>query len=850
MRLKAIQFRLLTLLPLFVVGEAAAHAETDKGDVAAGSVSQGTSPPGVVALREEPDEIVVTADRRGEAAVASESEFNEDEIASHGADSIQDLMVRLAPFIGNDGEEPVVLINGKPVGFDRSILFYPPEALERLAVLKPEAAAHYGERPGQRVVNLVLKKNFSTWDADTGINFATAGGRYGGSFSVRRTAINGDIRWNVQAGAGGDSALFKSARRIPAREGVFDSVGFIAAPGGGEIDPALSLAVGRPVLVAAIPPGTRTETAILDDFVATANMVHAVDPNRFETLQPSQRNASMIIGITRPFGRFSASLNLNAGRNSSDGLRGLPMASVILPAGHPSSPFAEDVLLTRPLADERPLRTGNDATSAGASLSINGAIGGWQTSVGISYSRNWTNNLLEAGIDTVRAQALIDAADPRFNPFGVWDDSLLIATRSRTNSENLGARLNVRKTVAELPAGPVVWTFTALAGSNRTEGLRYDAAGALVGTSRILRRHSNGQMTIAVPISRRAAEEASLLGNLSAEISAAIQAMTRSSPQKRFGGNLSWSPSPVVQFRASIDYVETVPSFEQLDAPFLATINRIFDYVRQEVAEPVWITGGNPDLRRGRQQALSIAASVRPLGNESFAINMAYRQSVAKGGVAAFPELTPVIEAAFPERVTRDGEGRLVSVDARAINIARDTNSDLSTGVALRLGQTRPGGQGKAPADPLQFSVSLNHRWRLKDELQTHPGLPVIDQLAGSGQSRHNVSLQVTAGKRGIGATINGNWSSPAKVANGDERFRFKPPMLYNLSLFVEPDRLSGGAKKRSLFKDLKLSLDVQNLFNGYRRVTLEDGSVPQGYSRDEIDPLGRTVRLTVRKKF
>ncbi|MDV3456177.1 sigma-70 family RNA polymerase sigma factor [Sphingomonas sp. HF-S4] len=49
---------------------------------------------------------------------------------------------------------------------------------------------------------------------------------------------------------------------------------------------------------------------------------------------------------------------------------------------------------------------------------------------------------------------------------------------------------------------------------------------------------------------------------------------------------------------------------------------------------------------------------------------------------------------------------------------------------------------------------------------------------------------------------------------------------------------------------NLKLSLDLRNLFDSYRRVALRDGSVPLGYRRDEIDPLGRTLRLTVRKRF
>src|SRR3546814_4430861 len=80
---------------------ASAYAEPVKGDVAAGTVSQGTAPPGVfsrlsdspdpITSSGETDEIVVTAERYGEAKVAAESEFDEAEIASHGADDIQDL---------------------------------------------------------------------------------------------------------------------------------------------------------------------------------------------------------------------------------------------------------------------------------------------------------------------------------------------------------------------------------------------------------------------------------------------------------------------------------------------------------------------------------------------------------------------------------------------------------------------------------------------------------------------------------------------------------------------------------------------------------------------------------------
>lgn len=793
-------------------------------------------------------EIVVTAGRRGEAKVAAETEFSEEEIASHGADDIDDLMKRLGPFI-DEGKETVILINGKPVGFDRSILSYPAEALERLAVLKPEAAALYGESADKRVVNLVLKKNFSMLNVDAGANFATAGGQYGGNLSAGRSTISGDTRWNLQARISRDSGLSKDARNIPRPAGRFDSIGFISAINGDEIDPALSGAAGKLVTVAAIPMGAMSGKPDLLDFVDTANEQHDVDPNAFDTFQPSRRNMSLNIGVARPLGTFTASLNLNANRSNGAALRGLPMASVVIPVGSPWSPFVDDVMLTRPFAGDRPLRTENGSKSLGGSLTLNGAIGPWQISLGADYSRNWSNSLFETGIDVTRVQQLIDAGTEDFNPYGIWDDSLLLARRNRTSSESLSGRVQVQKNIVDLPAGPISSSFSITASRNRSESRRSDNRGAAAEINKSTQGQVNGQLSLSIPISREGDAEIGPLGDLSVDLSMSAQTVSKNPLQKLFNGGVNWSPLSMVQLRASLDYSEISPSFELLHGPVVTTTNRIFDYARGEVAEPVWITGGNPDLGGGSRQGLSIDATVRPFDSQVLSLNFTYRQSVSKGAISSLPELTPVIEAAFSERVTRDADGRLIAVDARPINLARETDAGLSSGIALRL----PGGSGEGKptsANPLQFSVSLNHSMQLKSELQTRSGVPVIDRLVDSGQSRHSLSLQMTVGKRGIGASVNGSWSSPASVPNAEGRFRFKPPMLFNASMFFEPERLFGNVEKGALLNDLKLSFDVQNLFNGYRRVRLDDGSIPAGYSRSEIDPLGRTVRMTVRKRF
>lgn len=806
------------------------------------------------------DEIVVTAGRYGEARVAAESEFSEDEVSTFGADDIQDLLGRLSPFIDPGGGEPVILINGQPAGFDTSILSFPAEALDRVAVLAPEAAAEYGHPAGKRVVNLVLKKRFSSLHADAGLSWATEGGQYGGRLSAGRVAISGASRWNVQARVSADSALNKSARNIPREMGVFDRVGYISNADGGEIDPALSLAAGETVTHAAIPPEAQAGAPTLEDFAAAANRQHPADPNDYETLRPSRRTVSLNAGVTRPLGEFSASLSINATNSESRGRRGLPMTALLIPADSPWSPFESDILLTRPFAGERALRNENNSKSLGVSLTLSGRVVGWQANFSARYGRNWSNSLLEQGVDTGRIQALINANDPAFNPYGPWDERYLLRSRDRSRGENIGARLSVSRQVINLPAGPMTTNLSLNASRNQTRSRRHDSLRGPASPHSTARERADGQITLNLPLSRREEGERNLLGNLSLNLSMSGETASNSRFQKRYGGGVNWSPVSILELRGSFEHVELHPSFEQLDDPIITSVNRLYDYSRQEMAEPVWITGGNPDLERGSAQSLSVDAMVRPFNTQELTLNIGYRQRVAKGGVAAFPELMPAIEAAFPERVTRDAEGRLIAVDARAINMARDTDATLTSGIVLRWQPEQKAGTGgkkntvRIRSDnPVVVTASLNHNMRLKSELFTRPGVVPIDRLGpDSGQPRHTASLQATIGKRGLGASLNANWIGPARLRGttpaGD--FHFKPSILYSLSIHVEPRHILNSLGDQGWVRHLRISLDVQNLLNGYRRVTFSDGSTPPGYNRDEIDPLGRTIRLGIRKRF
>jgi hypothetical protein len=153
-------------------------------------------------------------------------------------------------------------------------------------------------------------------------------------------------------------------------------------------------------------------------------------------------------------------------------------------------------------------------------------------------------------------------------------------------------------------------------------------------------------------------------------------------------------------------------------------------------------------------------------------------------------------------------------------------------------------------SDPPQLNLALGYRLRLRSETLIRRGLPVINQLDASQASRHAIDIRVGMGKRAFGGSLSSSWNSPAHVPGSAGAFRLAPPLTFNLSSFADLSRLLRAPQRNKWAAGTRVSLDIQNLFQSYRRITLPDGSIPAGYSRDEADPLGRTVRLTLRKQF
>jgi len=778
---------------------------------AAADQSRPISPPHIAEPRQE-DEVVITARRWGQADMPSETELDEAQIAARGARSIGELIGDIAPLIDGSGGEPAILVNGRRIGSPAEIRGYPPEALARVAILPPQAAARYGYPAGQRVVNLELKRTYASWHVEAGLAAPTAGGRRSAQLSARRTAIDGDTRWNGQIALSDDTALLKSARRIPVRDDVLALLPTLQDGGGA-----------------------------------------TVDPDRFESVAGASRSVTTNLGLTRPVGSFSASLNLNASSNRATQLLGLPVGSIILPPGSPWVPAGGGPVTTSRLLANGALESRQRSESFSLSASLSGLIQGWQASFFILYSHSRSSNVYDRGYDVGAVQQRVDGGDPDFDPYGPWPATPLRSDRSRARIDTLSASLNASRSVLKLPAGDVDTSVTINATRNRS---RVDSLMGASGVGQLDRYgldQLDGRWALTIPVASRALKSLAPLGDLTFDLSGEAATATRSRMRRKWNAGIRWVPLSFLDVRASIGRENVEPSFEQLHGPRVEIVTRLFDFARQEYVQPIRVFGGNPELEGGNIETLSANAMIRPFTSNLATLNVGYRRQVSRGGIWPFPALTPEVEAAFPDRIRRDPEGRLLSIDARPINISHDRTESFTSGLTLQY--TEKPKAGSPPVGglrPWTFSLTINHNWQLASETVIRPGLPLLDRLRNNGLPRHNVALNLVAGRPGMGATLNGNWNSAAHVRSaGATAFRYASTALFNFSMFADLDQwLKGESGDKNWASGLRISLDVQNVLNGYRKVSVRHGSAARDYARDEVDPLGRTIRLSLQKQF
>ncbi len=775
------------------------------------------------AQREEEasEEIIVTGQRERGAVVSDikpEVRLTGGDVRALGVSNIAELLREIAAQTGSDrgtGGAPVVLINGLRITSFAEIRDLPTEAIARLDVFPEELALKFGYRADQKVVNIVLRRRFKALTTELEPTFSTQGGRQSGKGQANLLRIGSTGRTALDAQYQHDTPLLQSERNI------------------------------APVIGA-----------------------DGIDQRPYRTLLPRADSFALNGTVVRPLSdKISFTLNGRLQYNSSQSSLGAFLAA---------GAMTPSVLLRN-----------SDLLAGHFGFGLNGALGAWQWNFASNY-------------DVSSGLTLTDRGRP-------------VRDRARTVTQDSDNQLIISGSPFKGPAGPISASFKAgyeiihLKGQSIRSGAvsdqavsRRDASGQASFDIPLASRKTG----FLRPLGNVSANLNFALDNLSdfGTLTTLGYGLTWSpiAPLELIASVTDQDGAPSPQ---QLGNPQTVTPNVQ-----------IFDFTRGTNAIISRIDGGNPALIADNRNVFKLGLTFKPIKTVDLSLIANYTNIRTRNLIASFPTPTPALEAAFPDRFVRDAAGQLISIDSRPVNFASATREQLRWGISFskRLGPAPPpgsfdalraqnggggrssdgsadrargegsgqgggqgggqgagqgagqgGGRGFGGGRSPRVQFALYHVWRFKDSLLIRDGVPKLDLLNGSaignggGQPRHEVEVQAGFAKNGLGVRFNGMWQSGTIVRGGPSPLggtagdlSFSSTATVGLRLFADLGQQKTLANAHPWVKGLRISVSVDNLFNSRLSVRDANGLTPVNYQPDFLDPLGRTIRITVRKIF
>ena len=141
--------------------------------------------------------------------------------------------------------------------------------------------------------------------------------------------------------------------------------------------------------------------------------------------------------------------------------------------------------------------------------------------------------------------------------------------------------------------------------------------------------------------------------------------------------------------------------------------------------------------------------------------------------------------------------------------------------------------------------------------MKIRPGLPKLDYLGGDalgrtgGRPRHEIEGQAGYFNNGLGARLSANFRTGARIDSAPAgTLRFSPLATLDLRLFANLGQRFELVSKYPALRGTSVRLEIENLFDAKSKVRNTLGEVPLSYQGDLLEPLGRTVGISLRKLF
>lgn len=800
---------------------------------------------------------VVVVGKRGSAVtdIAPLAEFDADAVAATGATTVPELLQAIRGATqGADGAEPIFLLNAQRISGFNEIGSLPPEAIEKVEVLPEQAALKFGFPPNRRVVNFITKARFRQFELKGSAGTTTEWGSATEKANLAMTRLRDGRRLTLGLEYRHTDPLLQSDRDIaPDPDVAFDAIGNVTAAHGGEIDPALSAAAGRPVTIAPVPAAP-AERNTLAGYAAGANRPRLFDQGPYRTLVPRNDaiKAEAVIA-DRISETVSGSLSLSAERSRDRTLAGPAAVKLVVPATNPASPFSGPVVLNRYLTEAGTLRQRQTVTDLRAGVALRGAIAGWRWDFTGTLAQKQTDGHNARGVDPQAANAAIAAGADPFAPLdpALLSDRLTDRTRLRTRAAE--AKTVFTNTPLALPAGRMSVTATV-------EAARSTAASTSRGPSpsdlRLGRTRVEASLAIDVPLASRRQDVLPFLGELSVNASASAREIGGFGTLHDATLGVAWSPFAGVQLLASVRRSAAAPDMVQQSTPVTEAPNvPVFDYGNGRTELVTVLLGGNPDLAAERRLVRALTLSVKPFAKHELRLAATFEATTIRDQTGTVYAITPRTEALLPDLFVRDPAGRLVSVQYRPINfgVERQQSLNLTMNIHGKLGKAAPAAKGKPPAQS-SYYAGLGPSIKFIDRLQLRPGTPELDLLGGDtvrgwGMSRISGYAYGGINHRGMGLTFNGWYQSASRVRSADPAadLRFSSIVKLNLGAYAGIGSL---LPREKWAQRLRLGLDVSNVTDARQEVRDRNGITPNRFQPAYLDPIGRTVTVSLRKLF
>ncbi len=629
------------------VGVHAQPAEAQSQDSASPAASSPSAQSQDSAAQSEDNGIVVQARRlRGQLDVdqAPLQELNEEDIAAEGVTSIADLIAQITAQSGSargrGGGRPVILINGIRVGSFREFANYPPEALERLEVFPEEVAQRFGFPPDRRVINLILKDNYRNAEVELEFEGPSRGGYHQREQELGFLQIADGARINVNLEASDVSFLTEDERDIIQTEG------------------SLSDIAGDP------------------------------NPAEFRSLVADSRSLEGNVSYARAFTESgtSVSANINYARSDRRELRGLN--TVLLTDADGDSVF-------RTFGAETPLEQVTAEDNVNISGSLTKPVNNFRLTSSFDAGLSENTQFIDRAVDTssLQAQTLagtlaLDGALP-VSAEGGFDTAF-------TRSWNAQTLNTLRGPLADLPGGELLATFDVGFDWQRLESTDTRNAAPVELTRGDISTGAN----FVIPITSRRNGFADALGSFTFNAQVGLNRLSDFGTLGDFTVGLNWEPFDNLDLSATYIEREVAPSITALGNPEVELLNvPVFDFVNGETVLASVITGGNPDLLAETQRDWKFAANWELPFWQGARFTVEYIRNRSDDVTRSFPNLTPEIEAAFPDRVTRNADGTLLAIDRRSVTFAETRADRLNFNLSFRgsIGGGQSGGPGGRP---------------------------------------------------------------------------------------------------------------------------------------------------------